>query len=86
MIWRARRHSLSAPPNPVVNKDDPPPRRDNLHATAHATGMAIGRASNFPDCGSFRIIAGKDRNYGGEIPSPVVPELGAATARANMKI
>jgi hypothetical protein len=41
MIWRARRRSLSAPPNPVVNEDDPPPRRDNLHATAHATGMAI---------------------------------------------
>ena len=29
---------------------------------------AKGRASNFPDCGSFRIIAGKDGNYGGEIP------------------
>ncbi|HET6206984.1 MAG TPA: hypothetical protein VFD98_09250, partial [Terracidiphilus sp.] len=28
----------------------------------------MGRASNFPDCGSFRIIAGKDGNYGGEIP------------------
>lgn len=32
-----------------------------------SSGVA-GRASNFPDCGSFRIVAGKDGNYGGEIP------------------
>ena len=41
MIWRARRHSLSAPPHPVAPKMIRRPERDNLHATAHAPGMAI---------------------------------------------
>ena len=39
----------------------------NAYLRSHPA-PAEGRASNFPDCGSFRIIAGKDGNYGGEIP------------------
>jgi hypothetical protein len=46
MIWRVIHAHAVAPPHPVATEDDPPPRRDNLHATAQAAGMAISRADS----------------------------------------
>jgi len=42
MTWPVRHALAFAPPRPVATEDEPPPpRRDNLHATVQATGMAI---------------------------------------------
>ena len=40
MIWRAR-HALAVAPQPGRTENDSLPRRDNLHATAKAVGLAI---------------------------------------------
>ena len=42
MTWRVRHRPLSRRHTPAATEDNPlPPRRDNLHATAQTTGIAI---------------------------------------------
>jgi hypothetical protein len=55
MIWRARHALAVAPPHPAATEDDPPLRRDNLHATAQATDMAFSRADSA--LGNIRVSA-----------------------------
>jgi len=57
MIGEQDMHSLFASPIWPQPKTTPPPRRDNLHATAQATGMA-GKPPRVgdPACLSVRVL------------------------------
>ena len=66
MTWRVRRARCPAATPGRTEDDPPPPRRDNLHATAQATNMAI-KPRRFGDLKLFEpkticpIIAVRDR-------------------------
>jgi hypothetical protein len=59
MIRRVRHALAVAPPHPVATEDDPPTRRDNLHAIAQLTGWQASRAdSAIRNSATLRLVSG----------------------------